>query len=168
MFGFESGICCLLIAPVPVHCFLIPFFHTTPLKIWSRRASPVEVPLAKQQTKNQLKWIAYCMSFMIWAATWEKRSSGVRPGPTQTGLCSHRRWLEAWNFTFRKKRKCTIQVAKTKALISFAVVTAKLICAFVFRICKSPVFSSRGSYHIILNTKSRGFCESNNSRKYIL
>ena len=28
-------------------------------------------------------------------------------------------------------RKCTIRVAKTKALISFAV-TAKLICAFVF------------------------------------
>ena len=30
-----------------------------------------------------------------------------------------------------KKRKCTIHVAKTKALISFAV-TAKLICVFVF------------------------------------
>ena len=29
------------------------------------------------------------------------------------------------------KRNCTIRVAKTKALISFAV-TAKLICAFVF------------------------------------
>ena len=35
------------------------------------------------------------------------------------------------NFRFKKKRKCTIRVAKTKALISFAV-TAKLICAFVF------------------------------------
>ena len=32
---------------------------------------------------------------------------------------------------FRKKRDCTIHVAKTKALISFAV-TAKLICVFVF------------------------------------
>ena len=30
-----------------------------------------------------------------------------------------------------KKRNCTIRVAKTKALISFAV-TAKLICIFVF------------------------------------
>ena len=41
-----------------------------------------------------------------------------------------------WNiFGFRKKRNCTIRVAKTKALISFAVtakLTAKLICAFVF------------------------------------
>ena len=31
----------------------------------------------------------------------------------------------------QKQRCCTIRVAKTKALISFAV-TAKLICAFVF------------------------------------
>ena len=27
---------------------------------------------------------------------------GLRPGLTQTGLCSHRRWLEATNFGFRK------------------------------------------------------------------
>ena len=32
---------------------------------------------------------------------------------------------------FRKYRNCTIYVAKTKALISFAVI-AKLICVFVF------------------------------------
>ena len=38
---------------------------------------------------------------------------------------------EAGNFGFRKSRNCTIHVAKTKALISFAV-TAKLICAFGF------------------------------------
>ena len=55
---------------------------------------------------------------------------GFRPGPTQTRLYS-RRWLEAGNFGFRKYKNCTICVAKTKALISFAV-TAKLICAFVF------------------------------------
>ena len=46
--------------------------------------------------------------------------------------CSkHSRWLEAGNFGFRKQINCTIRVAKTKVLISFAV-TAKLICAFVF------------------------------------
>ena len=39
--------------------------------------------------------------------------------------------VQAGNFGFRKYRNCTIRVAKTKALISFAV-TAKLICAFVF------------------------------------
>ena len=56
---------------------------------------------------------------------------GFRPVPTQTGLGNHWRWLEAWNFGFKKKRDCTICVAKTKTLISFAV-TAKLICVFVF------------------------------------
>ena len=65
---------------------------------------------------------------------------GFRPGLTQTGLCSHRIWLEACNFGFRKKRDCTIRVAKTKALISFAV-TAKLICLFVFANAKKNVFS---------------------------
>ena len=56
---------------------------------------------------------------------------GFRLGPTQTGLCSYRRWLEPCNLGFRKKMGCTIRVSKTKVLISFAV-TAKLICAFVF------------------------------------
>ena len=70
---------------------------------------------------------------------------GFRPGPTQTGLRNHRRWLETWNFGFRKKRDCTIQVAKTKTLISFAV-TAKLICVFVFAYAKIRFFSRRGSF----------------------
>ena len=30
---------------------------------------------------------------------------GFRPGPTQNGLYSHRRWLEAVNFGFRKPKK---------------------------------------------------------------
>ena len=60
---------------------------------------------------------------------------GFRPGPTQTSLCNYRGWLEARNFGFRKYRDCTIRVAKTKALISFAV-TAKLICVFVFAYAK--------------------------------
>ena len=45
---------------------------------------------------------------------------GFRPGPTQIRLCSLIKRLEAWNFVFRKERDCTIRVAKTKALISFA------------------------------------------------
>ena len=56
---------------------------------------------------------------------------GFPPGPTQTGLCSHRRRLEAWNFGFTKKRDCTIRVAKAKVLFSCAV-TAQLIYTFVF------------------------------------
>ena len=68
--------------------------------------------------------------------------------PTQTGLYSHRRWLEAGNFGFRKMRNCTIHVAKTKALISFAV-TAKLICAFVF--AQAFCWFSYAVAHIIFN-----------------
>ena len=44
---------------------------------------------------------------------------GFRSCPTQTGLFSHNRWLEARNFGFRKKRN-SIYVAKTKVLISYA------------------------------------------------
>ena len=43
----------------------------------------------------------------------------------------HRRRPEAWNFGFKKKRDCTIRVAKPNAMIGFAV-TAQPICAFVF------------------------------------
>ena len=51
--------------------------------------------------------------------------------PHKPGLYNHTRWLEAWNFGYRKKRDCSIGVAKTKALISFGL-TGKLICVFVF------------------------------------
>ena len=61
---------------------------------------------------------------------------GFLPGPTQTKLYNHRRWLEALNFGFGEKRDCTVCVAKTKALISFTVI-AKLICVFVFAYAKS-------------------------------
>ena len=37
---------------------------------------------------------------------------GIRTGQTQTGLYDHSIWLEAWNFGLRKKRDCTIYVAK--------------------------------------------------------
>ena len=61
---------------------------------------------------------------------------GFRPGPAQTGLCNQRGLLDARNFRFRKSRDCTIRVAKTKALISFAV-TVKLIFVFLFAYAKS-------------------------------
>ena len=40
---------------------------------------------------------------------------GFRPGPTQIGLYSNRRWTEARNFVLRKKRDCTGYVAKKGA-----------------------------------------------------
>ena len=58
---------------------------------------------------------------------------GIRPGPTQTGLCSHRSMLEAVNFGNKYKKSCTIRIAKTKVLISYAV-TAQL---------SAPLFSLR-------------------------
>ena len=61
----------------------------------------------------------------------ENRSSEFRPGLTHIDLYSHRIRQKARNFGFKKKRDCTIHVAKTKAVISYAV-TAQLICAFVF------------------------------------
>ena len=75
--------------------------------------------------------------------------------PTQTRLYSHRRWLETWNFGFGKQRYCTIQVAKTKALISFAV-TAKLICVFVFAYAKIR-FSHVAAHFIKAASWSWGF-----------
>ena len=72
---------------------------------------------------------------------------GFRPGSTQTGLYSHRRWLGACNFVVRKLRDGTIRVAETKALISFGV-TAKLICVFVFANPKSR-FSHNEAHMII-------------------
>ena len=46
---------------------------------------------------------------------------GFRPGPTHTRLYSHRMWLDTRNFGFRLKRNCTIQEAKTKALVCVTV-----------------------------------------------
>ena len=50
-------------------------------------------------------------------------------GSTQTELYKHRRWLEAGNFVFRKKRNCAIPVAKTKTLISFS--------SYMYMYCKA-------------------------------
>ena len=55
---------------------------------------------------------------------------GFRPCPTQSGLYNHRKWLDAWNFGYRKKRNITIYVAKTKAI------TAQVFRVFVFAYAK--------------------------------
>ena len=57
------------------------------------------------------------------------------PGPTPTGLCSYRRWLEACKYEFWTRRGCTFNEAKSKRLVSCKV-TVQLICAFVFTLCK--------------------------------
>ena len=69
---------------------------------------------------------------------WENQQFGFWPGLTQTRPYSYWKWLEDWNFVLRKKRYCTIQVAKTKALI-------RGLC---FRICKSVCFPHAGAHLI--------------------
>ena len=39
------------------------------------------------------------------------KNVGFQPDPTQTSLNSHRRWLEASSFGFKKKRDCTVYEA---------------------------------------------------------
>ena len=47
--------------------------------------------------------VSVLVVFMTYEPVREKTNNlGFRPGPTQTGLNSHRRWLEAGNFAFRK------------------------------------------------------------------
>ena len=75
------------------------------------------------QTPNELRHEKTCLR-------------GFLPSLTQIGLYSHKRWLDAWNFGFRKWRDCTIYVAKTKVLISCAV-NAQLVWVFVFTYAKS-------------------------------
>ena len=92
------------------------------------------------------------------AASWENQQCGFRTGQTQAGLYKHR-WPEAGNFGLRKKRNCTICVVKTKALNSFAA-TVKLVCTFVFALCKmmvlpwcgSIIFNKQVTFFISLNT----------------
>ena len=83
-----------------------------------------------------------CASIIMSLVVKKTGLRGFRPGLTQTGLCSYRRRQEAWNFAFRKKRDCTICVAKTNALVSCAV-TAQLICAIVFAYAKSGFLMRR-------------------------
>ena len=69
---------------------------------------------------------------IILAATRENQSSGFPTRSDTNRPLQSQKQARSLKFGFKKKkRKCSIRVAKTKALISFAV-TAKLICAFVF------------------------------------
>ena len=56
---------------------------------------------------------------------------GVRPGPSQTGLCNYRKQIRGLKFPHLKCRGTVLSVAKTKVLIS-CTLTTQLICTFVF------------------------------------
>ena len=78
---------------------------------------------------------------------------GFRPSPTPTGL-----WLDARSFGL----DCSIHVAKTKALISYAV-NAQLICAFVFAYA-----NSRFLLTLLIFTKIHKKCLSRSQPSQIL
>ena len=68
-----------------------------------------------------------------------------RQGPTQTGLYSHRRWLEGFKFRIKvgKGLYCPCSENKDADQLRGYREAVLRIC---FRICKNPVFSWRGSY----------------------
>ena len=74
----------------------------------------------------------------FWFLTWSDTNQAVQLQKMVRGM----------KFRFRKRKDCTVYVAKTKALISFAV-TAKLICVFVFAYAKC--WFSHDAAHIYLS-----------------
>ena len=81
----------------------------------------------------------------------ETTNLGFRPSPTQIGLYSLRKRLDA----FWKKRNFTICVAKTKALISCAV-TAQLIFAFVIACVDCWSSCVAAHFHRVIHICHRG------------
>ena len=85
--------------------------------------------------------IAYFFLSLLFEPRCEKTGlRGFRPGPTQTGLYSHRRWLETRNFVFMNNQ-CSENKGADQ-LRGYREADLRLC----FRICKKPVFSRRGSF----------------------
>ena len=66
---------------------------------------------------------------------------GIRPDPTQTGLYNNRRWLEAWNFGFRKERDCSYNPFSENKGADQLRGYSEADLRLCFCICKKPVFS---------------------------
>ena len=121
-------------SPTALHHRVIEDTAATPPTYKYEKAKEIslEESLTLQKSQKMKQDVSY-----KFAATQENQYCGFQIGLTQTELYKgrrwhcDRRWLEAGNFGFRKQRNYSVQVVKTKALISFAV-TAKLICVFVF------------------------------------
>ena len=63
----------------------------------------------------------------------ENQQCGFQTDLTQTELYKLR-WLEDGNFRIRKKRNCTIHVAKTMSLISFSVTRLMMLLESFYRV----------------------------------
>ena len=102
------------------------------LKFWiTVQIHVLEMKKKRKKDVPSFHFHAFWMTIYKWAYMWQNKQFGFWPGLTQTDLYSHRRKLESWNFVYTYSRNCTIHVAKTKALISFAI-TVKLNCVFAF------------------------------------
>ena len=122
-------------SPEAVQPSLCQTWSETTLLVFSWRGSSDYVVIATFHWQNDLSRVMRKQT--LWILT---RSDTTR-------LYSYWRWLEAWNFVFRKKRYFTIQIAKTKALISFAVIFREADLRLCFRICRTLVFSWLGSHN---------------------
>ena len=69
---------------------------------------------AVEQSRSSVsRWTAYVVQSRIEEPQRENATlRDFRPGVIQTGIYSHRKGLEAWKNGYKKKRDCTIRVAK--------------------------------------------------------
>ena len=98
----------LLLKCLEIH-FLLPLYTYTPniclpvvlLKCF-QKDHVIKICLAKEIVNTEI----------MEPSRGKTQQCGFRPGPTQIRLYNHRSRLEARNFGFKKKRDCTISVAK--------------------------------------------------------
>ena len=97
------------------------------------------------------KTVNGCLCQSVTKIIFEPTNEKPKPGPIQIDLYSNRRKLEAGNFEYKKRRNCTMRVAKTKALISCAVILPlfSLMQLLVFP-CGSSITLLPDQYHNIL------------------
>ena len=106
-------------------------------------------------------FLLYFSSFLVSLFFWEiyavwfepRRQKtglrGFRPGPTQTGLYSHRRWLRDLKFRIWKAEALYYPSGENKGADQLRG-HREADLRLCFRICKNPVFSRRGSFCICL------------------
>ena len=94
--------------------------------------------------------VSRCFSQSVRSLSEKTNNLVLRPGPTQTGLYSHRSRLEAWNFGLKKKRDCSICAAKTKTDTLCSYCTTELHLCFTYACC----WVSYAVAHITTNSTS--------------
>ena len=132
--------------------YSLTFVQIAPSSQLKQNLIDIDTHNAKRfKAKNAFDSALYLYITLIKEPRCEKTGlRGFRLGLTQTRLNSHRRWLEACNFIFRKKRDCTIYVAKTKALIDQLCGYREADLRLCFRICIKKTFSHDAAQKILV------------------